>query len=56
MVMEWSAAHAGFVYVCYAIVACVLLAMVGHTLWRARSLKRQLAEANLPDVGVQDKP
>ena len=52
--MDWSADHAGFVAAAYAIVAVVLLGVLGQTLWRANVLKKTLKDMKLTDAGSKE--
>jgi heme exporter protein CcmD len=52
--MDWHADHAGYVVAAYAIVAVVLVGVLGRTLLKAKSLKAALREMNLPDAGQKD--
>jgi heme exporter protein CcmD len=53
--IDWTAAHIGFVVAAYAIVVIILTAVVGTTLWRAAALKKTLADMKLADAGATDK-
>ena len=52
--MDWTADHVGFVFAAYAIVTFVLVSVLVHTLWRAKALKKTLADMNLSDPGQKD--
>jgi heme exporter protein CcmD len=52
--MDWNADHVGFVFAAYAIVSVMLLGVLLHTLWRAKSLKKTLRDMKLSDPGQKD--
>ncbi len=44
--MDFSADHAGFVFVSYGLVAVALLLLIGFIFWRDRALAKQLQRLN----------